>query len=108
MVRVSFRGHPVPWVEWALGVTGAIEAGAGGGGGNASDVGRDDGTASYPPHRPLKQRKEDSSRQTTELRSCVKVEVAVLDSPSLTVRTLSVDVQQHSTIKQRATEMERL
>ena len=27
-----------------------------------------------------------------ELRSCVKVEVAVLGSPSLTVRTVSVDV----------------
>ena len=31
----------------------------------------------------------------SELRSCVKVEVAVLGSPSLTVRTVSVDVKQH-------------
>ena len=29
-----------------------------------------------------------------ELRSCVKVEVAVLGSPSLIVRTVSVDVKQ--------------
>ena len=29
------------------------------------------------------------------LRSCVKVEVAVLGSPSLIVRTVSVDVKQH-------------
>ena len=31
----------------------------------------------------------------TELRSRVKVEVAVLDSPSLLVLTVSVDVKQH-------------
>ena len=30
-----------------------------------------------------------------ELRSCVKVEVDVLGSPSLIVRTVSVDVKQH-------------
>ena len=30
-----------------------------------------------------------------EFRSCVKVEVTVLGSPSLTVRTVSVDVKQH-------------
>ncbi len=30
-----------------------------------------------------------------ELRSCVKVEVAVLGSPSLTVLMISVDVKQH-------------
>ena len=30
-----------------------------------------------------------------EVRSCVKVEVAVLGSSSLTVRTVSVDVKQH-------------
>ena len=30
-----------------------------------------------------------------ELRSCVKVEVAVLGSPSLIVRTVSVDVKQN-------------
>ena len=33
--------------------------------------------------------------QWSEFRSCVKVEVAVLGSPSLTVRTVSVDVKQH-------------
>ena len=32
---------------------------------------------------------------TSELRSCVKVEVAVLDSPSLIVLMVSVDVKQH-------------
>ena len=31
----------------------------------------------------------------TELRSCVKVEVAVLGSPSLIVLKVSVDVKQH-------------
>ena len=31
----------------------------------------------------------------SELRSCVKVEVAVLGSPSLIVSTVSVDVKQH-------------
>ena len=31
----------------------------------------------------------------TELRSCVKVEVAVLGSPSLIVFMVSVDVKQH-------------
>ena len=31
----------------------------------------------------------------SELRSCVKVEVAVLGSPSLIVLTVSVDVKQH-------------
>ena len=30
--------------------------------------------------------------------SCVKVKVAVLGSPSLTVRTVSVDVKQHCTV----------
>ena len=33
--------------------------------------------------------------QATELRSCVKVEVAVLGSPSLIVFMVSVDVKQH-------------
>ena len=31
----------------------------------------------------------------SELRRCVKVEVAILGSPSLIVRTVSVDVKQH-------------
>ena len=33
----------------------------------------------------------------SELRSCVKVEVAVLGSPSLIVLKVSVDVKQHRT-----------
>ena len=33
--------------------------------------------------------------QVSELRSCVKVEVAVLGSPSLMVLMVSVDVKQH-------------
>ena len=39
------------------------------------------------------QHRERVSR--SELRSCVKVEVAVLGSPSLIVRAVSVDVKQH-------------
>ena len=35
--------------------------------------------------------------QNPELGSCEKVEVAVLGSPSLIVRTVSVDVKQHGT-----------
>ena len=34
-------------------------------------------------------------RHRTEYRRCVKVEVDVLGSPSLIVRTVSVDVKQH-------------
>ena len=34
---------------------------------------------------------------TTELRSCVAVELAVLGSPSLIVLMVSVDVKQHGT-----------
>ena len=36
---------------------------------------------------------------STELRSCVKVEVAVLGSPSLTVRTVSEDVKLRNCVK---------
>ena len=36
-----------------------------------------------------------AKRSVSELRSCVKVEVAVLGSLSLTVRTVFVDVKQH-------------
>ena len=39
--------------------------------------------------------KQHSTSHDSELRSCVKVEVAVLGSPSLKVRTVSVDVKQH-------------
>ena len=39
--------------------------------------------------------KQHRTRLETELRSCVNVEVAVLDSPSLIVRTVSVDGKQH-------------
>ena len=38
---------------------------------------------------------ESGSLFVSELRSCVKVEVAVLGSPSLIVLTVSVDVKQH-------------
>ena len=38
---------------------------------------------------------ERRSRLQTELRSCVKVEVAVLVSPSLLVLMVSMDVKQH-------------
>ena len=34
-------------------------------------------------------------KQRSELRSCVKVEVAGLGCPSLTVRAVSVDVKHH-------------
>ena len=40
--------------------------------------------------------KQHLSCSISELRSCVKVEVDVLGSPSLIVRTVSVDVKQHS------------
>ena len=38
-----------------------------------------------------------SSVPASELRSCVKVEVAVLNSPFLTALMVSVDVKQHGT-----------
>ena len=38
-------------------------------------------------------------RTTSELRNCLKVEVAVLGSTSLIVRTVSVDVKQHGTVR---------
>ena len=37
----------------------------------------------------------DRAGDVAELRSCVKVEVAVLGSPSLIVRTVFVDVKQY-------------
>ena len=37
----------------------------------------------------------NGKKLNSELRSCVKVEVAVLGSPSLIIRTVSVDVKQH-------------
>ena len=40
----------------------------------------------------------NSNSKNSELRSCVKVEVDVLGSPSLTVRTISVVVNQHRRI----------
>ena len=40
---------------------------------------------------------DDHGDSLSELRSCVKVEVAVLGSPSLTVRTVPVDVKQYCT-----------
>ena len=41
--------------------------------------------------------KSPVSCKSTELRSCVKVEVAVLGCTSLIVLIVSVDVEQHST-----------
>ena len=38
---------------------------------------------------------EEEEPKSSELRSRVKVEVDVLGSPSLIVRTISVDVKQH-------------
>ena len=37
----------------------------------------------------------DWRKDASELRSCVKVEVAVLGSPSLVVRMVAVDVKRH-------------
>ena len=42
--------------------------------------------------RRKRRRKDDDEEQIS---SCVKVEVDILCSPSLTVRTVSVDVKQH-------------
>ena len=42
---------------------------------------------------------------TSELRSCVNVEVAVVFAPSLTVLTVSVDVEQHWNSLSRAQEL---
>ena len=41
-----------------------------------------------------KKKKKKKKRASVEFRSCVKVEVAVLGSPSLIVRVVSVDVKQ--------------
>ena len=55
----------------------------------------------WDPHTQLSEMEclcvklETGRSVTTELRSCVKVEVAVLASPSLIVRTVSVDATQH-------------
>ena len=40
-------------------------------------------------------RKATVNCSISELRSCVKVEVVVLGSPSLIIRTVFVDVKQH-------------
>ena len=45
------------------------------------------------------------SKVQTELRSCVEVEVAVLISPSLKVRMVSVDVKQHWTARERSPDL---
>ena len=48
------------------------------------------------PHSLCRRKaKLNVNREDSELRSCVKVEVAVLGSPSLTVGMVSVDVKQH-------------
>ena len=52
----------------------------------------------------------NSNSENSELRSCVKVEVAILGSPSLIVLAVSVDVKQHqkkSLFHQRQTRQER-
>ena len=45
--------------------------------------------------RPLLQRSSFTQLYQPELRNCVKVGVAVLGSPPLTVLVVSVDVKQH-------------
>ena len=67
-----------PWVWPDVGDAGTSGAGA-------VQVGTDDGTT-----------KNNNNNKTTkvQLRNCVKVEVEVLGSPSLTVPTVSVDVKQ--------------
>ena len=47
------------------------------------------------PYYGLCGRKATLNCSISELRSCVKVEMDVLGSPSLTVFTVSVDVKQH-------------
>ena len=48
------------------------------------------------PKKKRKKKKENNKKETsTVVRGCVKVEVAVLGSPSLTVLTVSVKVKQH-------------
>ena len=61
------------------------------------------------PHTPLSETEclcvklETGRSVTTELRSCVKVEMAVLGSPSLIILIVSVSVKQH--LKNRALEL---
>ena len=47
--------------------------------------------------RAEKKKKSEKEDGLTELKICVKVEVEVLGSPSLTVGTVSVDIKQHWT-----------
>ena len=42
-----------------------------------------------------RKRRKKKVVQSSELRSCVKVEVSVMGSPSLIVLTVSVDVKRH-------------
>ena len=44
---------------------------------------------------PQAKKNRETDRWTPEFRSCVKVEVDVLGSPSLIVLMVSVDVKQH-------------
>ena len=46
-------------------------------------------------YRHCKHKATLNSKTQSEFRSCVEVEVAVLGSPSLIVRTVSVDVNLH-------------
>jgi len=50
-------------------------------------------------YRRGKKEEKTHQRKVTELSICEKVEVAVLDSPSLTARTVSVDVKLNSNTK---------
>ena len=49
----------------------------------------------YSPYGLCGRQATLNSCMYAELRSCVKVEVAVLGFPSLTVPTVSVDINQH-------------
>ena len=53
------------------------------------------GHFSYTLFLALDSNKEREMRETAELRSCVKVEVDVLGSPSLISLMVSADVKQH-------------
>ena len=51
-------------------------------------------------NRGGKKEEKTHQRRITELRICEKVEVAVLDSPSLIARKVSVDVKLNSNTKE--------
>ena len=53
--------------------------------------------------REKEKKRKKKKRKKSALRRCVKVEVAVLVSPSLKVLAISVDVNQHETLTLRET-----